>query len=462
MPLDFPTSPTLNEIYTFGGRSWQWNGTAWDVYSTVSGNVVTQLNGLTGGVTLAAGSNITLTPSGNTITIASSGGGGSGISGPYVISFNGLTGAVTGVSSVRGLTGGVGITNGSGIGLSVSGQTMTFSNTGVLSIDGGTGAITNVARTNVANVFTESQTIGVTSSGLALILRDLGNSNEIYFTPGTKRITAYDDIFGNLQTLQFDTTANNTVTLPSINTTLAGLASVQTFTDTNIFNVETRFPGGISGAGATFSSLVRFNAGISSAGGTFSALTRFTAGISAAGATLSSNITIPSGSTLTVNGYLQGITASFNDIIAGYVTGVTLSGNMAGIGFFSNNKTQRAASSYTNQSLTNQPILRIDASASIGIPYVVNINHLSLIIDAVTGLSVTSRFATYNCTPLYTAGTLSGVDYVLISSSSTATPFTVQINGNYIEFLFSYTTTFNGFPVVQDAQFFSNTVTSRG
>jgi len=39
---------------------------------------VTSLNGFTGGVTLAAGSNITLTPVGNTITIASSG-GGSGI-----------------------------------------------------------------------------------------------------------------------------------------------------------------------------------------------------------------------------------------------------------------------------------------------------------------------------------------------------------------------------------------------
>ena len=78
MPLDFPTSPTLNEIYTFGGRSWIWNGTAWDVYSTVSGSVVTTLNGLSGGVTLAAGSNITLSPVGNTITIASSGGGGGG------------------------------------------------------------------------------------------------------------------------------------------------------------------------------------------------------------------------------------------------------------------------------------------------------------------------------------------------------------------------------------------------
>ena len=99
MALDFPTSPALNEIYTFGGRSWQWNGTACDVYSTVSGNVVTKLNGLTGGVTLAAGSNITLTPVGNTITIASSGGGSGSTPINYVISFNGLTGAVTGVTT---------------------------------------------------------------------------------------------------------------------------------------------------------------------------------------------------------------------------------------------------------------------------------------------------------------------------------------------------------------------------
>lgn len=174
MPLDFPTSPALNEIYTFGGRSWIWNGTAWDVYSTVSGNVVTQLNGLTGGVTLAAGSNITLIPSGNTITINSSGGGsGGGICGPYVISFNGLTGTVTGVSSIRGLTGVVGITNGSGIGLSVSGQTMTFSNTGVLNIDGSTGAITNVARTNVTNNFTAIQSF---SAGLSAAAFDVNTT----------------------------------------------------------------------------------------------------------------------------------------------------------------------------------------------------------------------------------------------------------------------------------------------
>ncbi|MEQ1606371.1 MAG: tail fiber domain-containing protein [Pyrinomonadaceae bacterium] len=45
------------------------------------GQVVKNLNGLTDNVTLAAGSNISITPSGNTLTIASTGGGGVGGSG---------------------------------------------------------------------------------------------------------------------------------------------------------------------------------------------------------------------------------------------------------------------------------------------------------------------------------------------------------------------------------------------
>jgi len=69
------------------------------------------------------------------------------------------------------------------------------------------------------------------------------------------------------------------------------------------FNGLTGAVTGVTVGGAnTFTALNTFNAGISSAGGTFSALTRFTAGISASGATLSSNITIPSGSTFTING----------------------------------------------------------------------------------------------------------------------------------------------------------------
>ena len=165
MPLDFPTSPTLNEIYTFGGRSWQWNGTAWDVYSTGTSGATgaTGPQGNTGatGPTGATGSQ---GPQGNT--------GATGPVGDYVI-------------SIRGLTGAVGITNGSGIGLSVSGNTLTVSNTGVLSFNGLTGAVTGVT-TGIANTFGPLQSFanGISaSSGITLTGRlymPFNISNDIY------------------------------------------------------------------------------------------------------------------------------------------------------------------------------------------------------------------------------------------------------------------------------------------
>jgi hypothetical protein len=65
-----------------------------DINGYYSGaGVVTALNTLTGDVTLSPGSNVTITPSGNTLTIAAAGGGGGG-------------GTVTSVGTGGGLTGG--------------------------------------------------------------------------------------------------------------------------------------------------------------------------------------------------------------------------------------------------------------------------------------------------------------------------------------------------------------------
>jgi hypothetical protein len=208
-----------------------------------------------------------------------------------VSSFNGLTGAVTGVRSIRGLTGAVGITNGSGIGLSVSGQTMTFSNTGVLSIDGGTGAITNVARTNVANVFSASQSIF--TSPAVFTISDTGSFKDFILDPDNN-VLAFGD-FGTYLNLSFPSllSSSETITFPNFTTTLAGLSGTQTFTGTKTFNALTNFPGGISTAGATFSGLARFNAGISAAGGTFSSQARFLSGITVAGgATFATDISV--------------------------------------------------------------------------------------------------------------------------------------------------------------------------
>jgi len=36
MAIDFPSSPSLNQTYTYQGRSWLWNGTAWQSYSAAT------------------------------------------------------------------------------------------------------------------------------------------------------------------------------------------------------------------------------------------------------------------------------------------------------------------------------------------------------------------------------------------------------------------------------------------
>ena len=344
MAIDFPPTPALGEIYTYNGRSWQWNGTAWDVYSPAGGltQYVSKLNGLSGSINIAAGTSISVTPTGNTLTIAYTGTGGggntgatgaTGATGPqgntgatgatgstptnYVASFNGLTGAVTGVNSIRGLTGTIGITNGSGITLSVSGQTLTISHlvtnedtnaTRYIGFYGSTSG-TDTPRTDIGLIYNPfTQTIsgvgglvlsGITSgafsensirlydSGSILITSNDGNVN--FTTPG-----AVGGDVASLSLLSQDGLENGftakivpqayysgarTFTLPDDSGTVAltknvvssfnGLTGAVTGVTTgtaNTFGPLQSFTNGISASGATFSGLIRANAGISAAG----------------------------------------------------------------------------------------------------------------------------------------------------------------------------------------------------
>ena len=105
MPLDFPTSPVLNELYTFGGKTWKWDGAGWISYNIgLVGPYVISINGVTGAIGIISGSNVTITQSGNTFTISSSGSGGGG---------TGVTGATgptgpTGSQGIQGPTGATG------------------------------------------------------------------------------------------------------------------------------------------------------------------------------------------------------------------------------------------------------------------------------------------------------------------------------------------------------------------
>jgi hypothetical protein len=151
------------------------NGTVSTPLGVNPAAVVTSLNGLHGAVTLSAGSNVTLTPSGQTITIAASGGGG-GLTLPYTASvgstqtlftlFNtgsggALEGSVTGTGAfgvygnsdsgigVYGTSGnGYGVTGSSASGGGVQGTSTASSFPGVDGVNNGGGdGVDGVANT---------------------------------------------------------------------------------------------------------------------------------------------------------------------------------------------------------------------------------------------------------------------------------------------------------------------------
>jgi len=124
---------------------------------------ISSVNGLTGDVVFAAGSNVTLTPSGNTITITSSGSGGGGVT-----ALNSLTGSLTLVA-------------GSGITVTPAGSNITITATG------GSGA--NVTLSNLTSPTAINHPLtfatGVANAGLATpVSTGSTNSEAISIFPG--------------------------------------------------------------------------------------------------------------------------------------------------------------------------------------------------------------------------------------------------------------------------------------
>ena len=110
MAIDFPSSPLVNGTYTFGGRTWLWNGSAWDNVTTTLGpqgiqgvQGTTGLQGLQGTYTVS--STVPISPAtGNTWLNTNTGRlyiyDGTSWFEPY----NNLTGA-SGTNGVQGIQG---------------------------------------------------------------------------------------------------------------------------------------------------------------------------------------------------------------------------------------------------------------------------------------------------------------------------------------------------------------------
>ena len=83
MPLDFPPSPSVNNTYSFGGKTWKWNGAAWEVYFTIDS--VAAITGTSFEVEVTAGATQYIIGLPNDVVV------GSGISTNYLNFANGST-----------------------------------------------------------------------------------------------------------------------------------------------------------------------------------------------------------------------------------------------------------------------------------------------------------------------------------------------------------------------------------
>jgi hypothetical protein len=90
--LNFPTSPTLNQVYSANGKTWKWDGTAWKVY-----NIVGVSGGGTGLTSITYGDAFLSSNSAGTALTYRTLNAGTGMQ--ITISSNDVTFAATGVSS---------------------------------------------------------------------------------------------------------------------------------------------------------------------------------------------------------------------------------------------------------------------------------------------------------------------------------------------------------------------------
>jgi hypothetical protein len=186
MPLSFPLNPTINQLYTFGDKTWVWNGYGWAL------NAQGAINNIPiGNVTPSTGKFTSLSATGNVTTAQYFLGNGALLTGINTV------GIQNGTSNVS-----IPIANGN-INLSVGGT----SNIAVFSTSGGSITGNLVATGNITGNYyigNGSQLTGVVATGVGVLssLSVTGNTTTGNLLTGglisaTGNITSTGNITGN-------------------------------------------------------------------------------------------------------------------------------------------------------------------------------------------------------------------------------------------------------------------------